>query len=379
VRVPTFGARRSEMDPIAHPIARRLIGSAAATVDRAVVAALQMANRKVRRGPEALSHGDRLSRLAMIRDAYCTPALIGDPDAYFRAPPDPATLAVRERLVRPLAWGGDCVELSWASAFEPFHESVRDAYLVHAENRTAHARLYGKGWGRPAVILVHGYMAGQWSVEERVWPIRWMNKHGLDVALFLLPFHGVRATREGGPTPFPGADPRFTNEGFRQAVADLRVLAGLLEARGAPAIGIMGMSLGGYTTALMATLQRDLAFVVPIIPLSSVADFARDQGRLGKGERAAMQHEALEAANRVVSPLARPSLVARDRILVIGAEADQVTPIRHAERLAAHFDVPLLRLPGGHLLQAWRAPAFRAVKALLRTHGLIPGRGADRG
>ncbi len=362
------------MVPTATPLtrgARRLIGAAAATVDRAVVAALQMANRKVRRGPESLSHEERLSTLAMIQDAYSTPALIDDPDLYFPAPSNPAALAVRERPVRPLAWGGECVEMSWASTFVPFNAGVRDAYLVHTSNRTAYARLYGRGRGRPAVILVHGYMAGQWSVEERMWPVRWMNRHELDVALFLLPFHGVRAIREGGATPFPGADPRFTNEGFRQAVADLRVLAGVLAARGAPAIGIMGMSLGGYTTALMATLQRDLAFAVPIIPLSSVADFARDQGRLGTGPRAESQHRALEAANRVVSPLARPSLLPKDRVLVIGAEADQVTPIRHAERLARHFDAPLLRLPGGHVLQAWRTPAFRAVKAMLKRQGIV--------
>jgi pimeloyl-ACP methyl ester carboxylesterase len=204
-----------------------------------------------------------------------------------------------------------------------------------------------------------------------MWPVRWMNRHGLDVALALLPFHGVRAVREGGAAPFPGADPRFTNEGFRQAVSDLRVLAAELRARGAPAVGMMGMSLGGYTTALMATLQRDLAFAVPIIPLSSVADFARDQGRLGRGDRAAAQHSALEAANWVVSPLARPGLVASDRVLVIGAEADRVTPIAHAERLASHFGAPLLRVHGGHLLQTWRAPAFRAVKAMLKRKGIV--------
>ena len=358
------------MVPSPHPFTRRIIGSAAATVDRAVVAALQMANRKVRRGPESLTHAERLSTLALIRDSYSTPELIDDPAVFFPAPPDASALGVRERPLRALPWGGHAVELSWTSAFEPFHSSVRDAYVVHSANRTAWARVFGSGRGRPTVILVHGYMAGHWSVEERIWPLRWLNRHDIDAALVILPFHGVRASRQGGPTPFPGADPRFTNEGFRQAVADVRVLASLLRARGAPTVGIMGMSLGGYTTALMATLQKDLAFAVPIIPLSSVADFARDQGRLGTGERAETQHAALEAANRVVSPLARPSLVPSERVLVIGAEADQVTPIRYAERLARHFDAPLLRLPGGHVLQAWRTPAFRAVRAMLRRNGL---------
>ena len=209
-----------------HPFARRILGSAAATVDRAVVVALQMANRGIRRGPESLSHRERLSRLALIRDAYSTPALVDDPAAFFPPPPDPSTLPVRERAVGRASpsWVGGSVEVSWPSTFEPFHPTLRDAYLVHEANRTAWARLYAgrrQGAGRPAVILVHGYMAGQWGVEERIWPVRWMNRHGLDVAIALLPFHGVRATRQAGPIPFPGADPRFTNEGFRQAVADL--------------------------------------------------------------------------------------------------------------------------------------------------------------
>jgi pimeloyl-ACP methyl ester carboxylesterase len=364
------------MDSTLRPITKRLIGSAAMAVDRAIVAALQMANRKVRRGPEALSHDERIERLAMIRDAYSTPDVVADAERYFTRP-DPAVIetGLRQRPVRPLPWGGHCVTLSWPSAYEPFHESVRDAYLIHGHNLTAHAQLYGKGGGRPAVILVHGYMAGQFPVEERIWPVRWLNRHGLDVALAVLPFHGLRGPREGGPPPFPGADPRFTNEGFRQAVADLRVLAGLLTARGASAVGMMGMSLGGYTTSLMATVEPSLAFAVPIIPLSSVADFARDQGRLGKGPRAEAQHRALEEANLVVSPLARPSVLPSDRVLIIGAEADQVTPIHHAERLALHFRAPLLRLPGGHVLQAWRRPAFHAVKAMLRRLGFVAHRG----
>jgi pimeloyl-ACP methyl ester carboxylesterase len=350
------------------PIARRLLGSAAATVDRAVVAAMQMRNRGVRARAERYSHEERMERLAQIARTYGAPELVSTHDAYFVPPP---AVTPRLRTVRRLDWGAECVEASWESAFEPFAPGVRDAYLAHAPNRTAHARLYVGGGPRPAAILVHGYMAGQWAIEERAWPIRWLNKRGLDVALAVLPFHGVRARAEGGAPPFPGADPRFTNEGFRQAVADMRVLVSLLRARGASSVGIMGMSLGGYTTALMATVQDDLAFAVPIIPLSSLADFARDQGRLGNGEKAAAQHAALEAANHVVSPFARPSRVPPERVLVVGAEADRITPIAHAERVAAHLRAPLLRVGGGHLVQLWRAEAFRAIKRMLRANAVL--------
>jgi dienelactone hydrolase len=351
-----------------NPLTLRLLGGAASAVDRAFVAAMEMRNRRVRARAEALSHTQRMESLARIQDTYGGPELIADPSAFF---PSPGPVAPSLRVVRELPWGGECVEVSWASACQPFDARVGERYRAHVPNRTAYARLYAKGGPRPAVIAIHGYLGGHWAIEERAWPIRSLNRWGLDVALALLPFHGVRARAGSSAPPFPGGDPRVTNEGFRQVVADLRSLAGILRARGATSVGVMGMSLGGYSTALLATLDADLAFAVPLIPLASVADFARDQGRLGTGANALLQHEALEAANHVVSPLARPLLVARERVFVAAAANDRVTPIAHAERLAAHFDVPLLRVHGGHILQTWRRVAFHELKAMLRRTGTI--------
>ncbi len=353
-------------------VTRRLLHTAAAGVDRAVVAAMELRNRGVRAQAEAMSHDERMERLAAIRAMYGAPHLLTDPEAFFPRPP---AAQVRSRFVRRLeleGGDGECIQLAWASTSEPFEAGVRERYLGHVPNRTAHARLYVKGKGRPAAILVHGYMSGQWAIEERAWPIEWLQRRGLDVAVAVLPFHALRGRPEGGAPPFPGADPRFTNEGFRQAVADLRVLMAQLRERGAPAVGMMGMSLGGYTTALMATLEPELAFAVPLIPLASLADFARDQGRLGRGPKVSEQHAALEAANFVVSPMARAARVPAERMLVVGAEGDWVTPVAHAEKLAAHLGVPLMRVTGGHLVQVWRREAFRAVRGMLEGLAVIP-------
>jgi dienelactone hydrolase len=342
---------------------RRLLGTAAASFDRAVVAAIQLRNRSVRAQAEKLSHDERLARLAEIRAVYGEPRFLDEPDSFF-VPPRPIDPMVRP--VRPRV-----LDLSWPSAYQPFGEAVRASYLSHEKNQVAHARLFfGEGKGRPAVILVHGYMAGHWHIEERAWPVEWLVRRGLDVAILVLPFHALRGVRDRAPA-FPGADPRFTNEGFRQAMGDLRGLVGWLVDRGAPSVGVMGMSLGGYTTSLAATVEPRIGFAVPIIPLASIADFARDQGRLGEGEQMEVQHAALEAANWVVSPLARKAKVPSDRILVIGAEADRITPMAHAERLARHFDARLHRLPGGHLLQFGRREAFLEVGRMLRRLGLM--------
>jgi pimeloyl-ACP methyl ester carboxylesterase len=349
-------------------ISTRLLGKAASAFDRAVIFAVQTHNRRARGRTERLSHEERMARLALVRQAYGAPELIATPDTFF-APPPPLVPALQH--VRDLGDAGELVDASWPSASVPYLDSVRAAYLAHEPNRIVHARLYLDKAPRPAVVLIHGYLGGSWTTEGRAWPIDWMRRCGLDVAIPLLPFHALRGGPPGGPPPFPGPDPRFTNEGFRQAVSDIRALIRWLRARGAPAVGVMGMSLGGYTTSLLATVEEGLAFAVPIIPLASIADFARDQRRLGTGEQVELQHRALEEANWVVSPFARKSLVSPERMLVVGAEGDRITPIAQAERLARHFGAPLYRMPGGHLLQVGRGDAFREMRRLWQRLGLV--------
>ena len=204
-----------------------------------------------------------------------------------------------------------------------------------------------------------------------MWPVEWLFAKGLDVALPVLPFHAVRAPRTGAAI-FPGSDPRITNEGFRQAVLDLRSLARHLRERGAPSVGVMGMSLGGYTTALLATVDDDLRFAVPMIPLASIAHMARRMGRFtGNDAEQTAQFEGLEAAHRPVSPLARAPRIDPDRMLVLAAERDRITPIEHSHWISEHFRAPMHVFPGGHILQFGRAEAFRAVGKLLGRLGVF--------
>src|SRR5579859_6495491 len=124
--------------PTMNPFSLRLLGGAASAVDRAFVAAMQMSNRRVRARAESLSHAERLESLARIEKTYCAPELFSDRSAFF---PPPAPVAPSVRAVRELPWGGECVELSWTSAFQPFDAHVGERYLAHVPNRTAYTRL----------------------------------------------------------------------------------------------------------------------------------------------------------------------------------------------------------------------------------------------
>ena len=350
----------------------RVVGSTAGLVDRAVAVAMQARGRNERARADAMSHADRIAALAEVHASYGGDALVADPSRFF---PAPGTVELSLRRMRPGVW-----EAAWPSAFDPFLSAVAERYLSRVENRTARARFYLAGapeaqTSRPAVIAVHGYMGGQWLIEENVWPIDWLLRRGLDVALPVLPLHAQRAGSHRGAPAFPSSDPRLTNEGFRQAVTDIRAIVRWLRERGAPKVGIMGMSLGGYTSALTATVTDEIDFVMPMIPLASIADFAREQGRLGRSAAEEYeQHAALERANWVVSPLARPLSLAKTRALVVAAENDRITPVAHASRLARHFDCAMVTIAGGHLLQIGRAEAFRALAAMLEREGIIAPR-----
>jgi pimeloyl-ACP methyl ester carboxylesterase len=348
-----------------------LFNGAGAAVDRLASYAFvgRTKRARARSSAESLGPAERERALAAIASTW-DPATLDDDRLFPRSP------AIDPKLARVRALsGGDVVDASWASAFTPIDDAVTERYAARAENARAAVRLFLHHEPRPAAVLVHGYRAGRFSFEERAWPVSWLFERGLDVALFTLPGHGARGRGDGGAPFWPSSDPRVTNEGFRQAMFDLGALVDHLHARGAPSVGVMGMSLGGYTTALAATVERGLSFAMPIIPLASLPDVAREGDRyVGTPEEQRTQHELLERAHLAVSPLARAPLIDPSRTLVVAATGDRITPVAHARKLAAHLGAPIVELAGGHLLQMWRGEAFRQVGRLLGGLGLLAER-----
>ena len=338
---------------------KRVVAGVGAGVDRGAMraAGVMALTRKRKRGRKRIPDDPRV-RLELMADIELVYAA---DDLH----PEPRTIRPDTRPAGLLPEGGAVVDLRWPSDRPRWLDELAEP-MACARNDRAAARHWAHSTPRRTVVLVHGYMAGQWAAEQRLWAIDRMYANGWDVALFVLPYHGVRADPRRMAAPrFPSRDPRRTNECFRSAVADLRDLCRWLRYRGAPAVGLMGMSLGGYTASLAATLDPDLDFLVPVIPLASIADFALARGHLGRGHGAHAQHAALDRVHRPVSPLHRPSLLAPGRTFVVAAAGDRITPISHAERLAAHFEAEMHVWPGSHLLQLGRDRAYRRVERFL--------------
>jgi pimeloyl-ACP methyl ester carboxylesterase len=299
------------------------------------------------------------------------PEWLAAPEPFFTRP---ELDEVRRRRHVASTRAREVLDVSFRSQPPLLFEEVSPRLRAHRANRWARARLFlHEDRARPTIVLIHGYLGGTPAFEERFWSATDFFRRGLHVALFVLPFHGRR--KEGAPwapPAWPSADFRLTVEGFRQAIYDLRGLRLLLEGEGATAMGAMGMSLGGYVTALLATAEPRLAFAIPHIPLASIPDFMRDGGQIpGTADERARLHHLLEEMHAIVSPLRRPVLVPPGGRMVIAGAADRITPLSHSRRIAAHFGVPVTSFDGGHLLQLGRAQAFDDAFRMLERQGLL--------
>jgi len=349
-----------------------LLTRATAAIDRSVVRLMErrMAPRTPRIDPHAR---DGLVELGQ----FYSDGTLGVPSPFFPTPSAPA-VTVSPQGEGPL--GTHVVDLAYPSEYEPYLPSARDLHLRATENLTAHARWWTSGRGRPTIVLLHGWGAGNHWMTARAFVVPYWLRHGFDVCAYVLPFHGDRVPRAGttgvarSGAHFPSANPIRTNEGFGQAIHDLRALALFLRSRGASAVGAMGMSLGGYTTALWASVAGPqepggIDFAVALIPAVSMSRLFWRHGEHSpqrvRAAKAGITEDLLADAFAVHAPLTRPVRLPRSHLAVIAGKGDRITPPEQATALAAHWGVEAHWFDGGHLAQIGRGDAMRSVRRQL--------------
>ena len=312
---------------------------------------------------------DAYAQMVELARAYGDGTL-GHPSPFF---PEPAAPDVALKSLGEGPLGTQVVDLTFRSEYVPFLPAAREAYLAAHENFTAHARWWTSDRGRPTIVLLHGWAGGNPWMTQRTFVVPYWLRHGYDVVAFVLPFHAQRAP-DGAHASWPSPNPLRTNEGFGHAIYDLRALARFLRARGASAVGAMGMSLGGYTTALWASVAGPddvggIDFAVAMIPAVSMADLMWRHGEDSPVRRRAAQAgitgELLAEVFAVHAPLTRPPRVPSAARFVIAGKGDRITPPDQALALAAHWKSDVLWFDGGHLAQVGRGDALRTVRRAL--------------
>lgn len=296
----------------------------------------------------AVASAELDAAVAYYRDA----GWLDDPGRRHRQPPSPDVQTNSLQGIELVRF-----DSGWQpEAGEPGAERWRS----FAANHTVPVRLLRHpGAPRPWLVAVHGQGMGRPS-DLRMLRVRRLHEQlGINVALPALPLHGSRAC---GYSPYAqfASNVFATNNvlGLTQAVWDIRrLLQWLRDDQQAPAVGVLGLSLGSYVISLLATLEGDLACLVAVVPTSDLAASMREAVPLTSAKRRLHRqvHDDRSAlVHRVVSPLARPCLVPHERRHIVAGQVDGIAPPRGAAELWRHWDQPSIAWrPRGHLT-AWR-------------------------
>jgi dienelactone hydrolase len=304
------------------------------------------------------------------------------PETYHRDVPDLDAPSLVSRRSRSQAFE----HLSFESGYEPHaDEPGRERWLSYAPNRTAHAWVVRHdGPPRPWLVLIHGFQLGTPLFDFGLFDPRYFaDRLGLNLVYPVLPFHGERKVgRRSGDGLLTG-DILDAVHAEAQAMWDIRRILSWVAAQEAPAVGVHGVSLGGYQTALLAGLEEELACVVAGIPLTDIPRALWRHGPellIRHGEHVGMQRDEVSEVMSVISPLALAPRVARDRRYIFGAIADRLVPPDQVRDLWEHWERPrIVWYPGAHVTFRRDREVRRLLRDALSESGLAPRGGLPPG
>ncbi len=313
-----------------------------------------------------------VDELARARECFARQGFLDAPETYHVRPPP---LLAPEIRVRRIA--GHAVEvLRFESGYAPREgEPGRARWLVYTGCREGWAYVVRRGGaGRPWLVCTNGYRMGHAAIDVRVFE-RFFGRLGLNVVIPVLPLHGPRRRAVHSGTGFLGLDVLDTLHAEAQAVWDIRRLIGWIRAQEPSAIGALGLSLGGYTTAVYASLEEGLVCAIPGIPLADIPRMLARHAIPRQLERAIRGGYSLDAARevlRVVSPLVLAPRVPRAGRMFFGAVADRLVTPDQVRDLWRHWDEPeIVWYQGGHVTFRLERSVFAGIDRTLRRAGLI--------
>ena len=325
-----------------------------------------------------LTRPSELGRLR--RDVHATRELFRDrgwlekPEAFHPAPPPLEKYDVRAGgRVGAVAYE----HLSFESCYEPWPDTRgRDAWLARTPCRTGHAWVVRQADpSRPWLVCIHGYQMGIPRIDLLAFEAeRLARTRGLNLLFPVLPLHGPRTVGRRSGDGYLAGDPLDTLHAAANAVWDLRRLLSWIRSQGAARVGVHGLSLGGYHTALLASLDDELACAIPGIPLADVTRAVWRHGpplQMRYFERHGVVHEEVSEVLRVVSPLSLTPKIPRERRFLYGAISDRLVPPDQLRDLWRHWDEPeIVWYQGGHCSFRFHPEVRRFVHHALAKTGM---------
>ncbi len=333
-----------------------------------------------------LSQGDAFDRINLeVTEAlefYGAKGYLDKPEKFFKRPPKLTDLTLEPVKTRRHSYQ----RLVFDSGYAPDPaEPGAERWQSYTGNRRVYGLLLRHPEPRPWLVCVHGAEMGRAGVDLtlfRAWHLH--EDFGLNLLLPVLPMHGPRARNLPKGRSIPGEDVLDDVHFAAQSVWDVRrVLSWIRAQEPESAIGLNSISLGGYVTSLVASLEDGLTCAILGVPVADLVELLGRHSWMGPEDprREAVDHAA--PLGRMVSPLSLQPRVPMSGRFVYGGVADRVVHPRHqVERLWEHWGKPeIVWYRGGHT-GFFTRPVQRFIDAALVQSGLVgpapAARKADR-
>jgi hypothetical protein len=338
----TYLDRQPDEVPVARPT---LALAAQAFSDEVVLLGFHL----VRSAPDA-TRLERIQREVIAAlEFYGEKGWLAEPSTFFVTPPPLTELSLRDVS----SMGRTYQRFFFDSEYRPSEgEPGRDRWLNYTANQREYGLLLRHREPRPWLVCVHGAEMGRAVLDLTLFRAWHLHQHlGLNVVLPVLPMHGPRARGVPKGSAFPSEDVVDNVNGVAQAVWDIRrVLSWIRSQEPDSPIGLNGISLGGYLTSLIASLESDLACAIVSVPLADLVELVARHAGVSDYLDLRQMLTSAKPISRMISPLGlTPRVPMEGRFICAGIADRLVHPRDEATRLWEHWGKPeIYWYPGGH-------------------------------
>lgn len=328
--------RRGSDIPLARP---SLSLGLQATLDETILTAF-----KVARPPQSPDAFRRIEQEVVDAIAlYDERGWLADTELFHPAPPPLPEVELKSARLGRI--GLSYEHLTFESGYEPFpDEPGRERWLGYEANRTAHAWVLRHEHDAPWLVCIHGAGMGRSIIDLTCFRAQWLhNELGLNLAFPVQPLHGPRGSDGPFSVGFPTDDLLDNVHGVAQSVWDTRRLISWIRRDTTQPVGLNGLSLGGYVTAMVAGLEDDLACVIAGVPAVDFASLfgAHAPTRAGDSIDFGTLMSLSRSVHHVISPMTLAPRPPRERRFIYAGLADRlVDPHDQARMLWEHWQRP---------------------------------------
>ena len=314
------------------------------------------------------------AELALARERLDAGGYLAEPETYHAEPPPLSHPAASDGW----AMGRTYERIWWPSGYEPPIDLPGwDRWAGFEANRTASAWVLRRNdKPRPWLVCIHGFGMGTPFMDQMAFKVKRLHDElGINIAGVTLPAHGSRRPSPLSGEQFLNFDLMHAVHGLSQSLWDTRRLLGWVREQNATTVGVMGVSLGGYLTSLVAAFESDLDLALAGIPVIDFTDLFRHHSPRHVHMRA-IEHHVLDGTAqevmKVVSPEAMGVAAPPESRAIFAGMGDRLAPPNQARRLWEHWDEPeICWYPGNHVGFMWADKAWKFVDERLESAGFV--------